>query len=228
MIFIAKGFVEHNNEKHGDLPLLLICDNLKPHLNPKVKWILSEAKIFLFCIPPKALLKLCKPNDAAYLGRLLCSRVRQFLDQGLMEEDNLALWEGQISAAQRRVLMTYLVTEAMDEYCCVKNDSMRVGCFVRTGCLMERTKTNSSDDIITSQGLSSKVVVPDSTDDTSCHQPFEDEGPATRLSSGILHNLRSAIACSRSLGRLSLVHGKVNHTNSTKIQLRDDAKLSNE
>jgi hypothetical protein len=42
--------------------------------------------------------------------------------------------------------MTILVAEAIDK--CVKNDDMRVGCFVRIGCLIEMTKTCTSDDVI--------------------------------------------------------------------------------
>jgi hypothetical protein len=36
MIRIAEEFaVHHKKEKDGDSPVLLICDNFKPHLNPE-------------------------------------------------------------------------------------------------------------------------------------------------------------------------------------------------
>jgi hypothetical protein len=61
----------------------------------------------------------------------LCLAVGLLLEQQLMQEENLALWEGKMSAEQHHMLMTNLVAEAMDE--CVKNDHavlMRVGCFL--------------------------------------------------------------------------------------------------
>jgi hypothetical protein len=123
MIFFAKGFVEHKKKKHGDLRVLLICDNLKPHLNPEVKRIMSEATVFLFCLPPN-ITEALQPIDAAF-GRSLDLAVGKLLDQWLMQEENLALWKGKMSAAQRRVLMSNLLAEAMGK--CVKNDSMGLG-----------------------------------------------------------------------------------------------------
>jgi hypothetical protein len=32
MSFIAKGFVEHKHENHGDLPVLLVCDKTSNHI----------------------------------------------------------------------------------------------------------------------------------------------------------------------------------------------------
>ena len=55
--------------------------------------------------------------------------------------------------------MTHLVAEAND--LALMDDRMRVGCFKRTGLLMEYAKSKFDDDI-KPQGVVSKIVVPDS------------------------------------------------------------------
>ena len=44
-------------------------------------------------------------------------------------------------------------------------DEMRVGCFERTGCLIQMKKTAEADEKIRPQGVKSKVVVPDTIDE---------------------------------------------------------------
>ena len=55
--------------------------------------------------------------------------------------------------------MTHLVAEAND--LALFDDVMRIGCFRRTGLLMDYTKSSSDDDI-KPQGIVSKIVVPES------------------------------------------------------------------
>ena len=43
----------------------------------------------------------------------------------------------------------------------MKNDEMRVNCFVRTGSLLQYTKSEA-DDLIKPQGVRTKIVIPDS------------------------------------------------------------------
>ena len=78
--------------------------------------------------------------------------------------------------------MTKLVTEANG--LALFDDSMRIGCFRRTGLLMDCTKSNSDDDI-KPKGIFSKIVVPDSyeteTSDTNVEfaNPKETFSPET-------------------------------------------------
>ena len=58
--------------------------------------------------------------------------IGRLLDKWLLDEDNLALWEdeGGMVPGDRRVLMSKLVAKANEEV--LRNDKMRIGCFVRT------------------------------------------------------------------------------------------------
>eukprot|EP00557_Chaetoceros_sp_GSL56_P004565 CAMPEP_0176502490 /NCGR_PEP_ID=MMETSP0200_2-20121128/14783_1 /TAXON_ID=947934 /ORGANISM="Chaetoceros sp., Strain GSL56" /LENGTH=154 /DNA_ID=CAMNT_0017901569 /DNA_START=512 /DNA_END=974 /DNA_ORIENTATION=- len=104
---IARQFVEHKKDIHGDDWVLLFCDNLKA----------TDA---------------LQPIDAAY-GRSLRCAIGRLLDQWLlMDDENMEAWETSMSPAQtRRVLMSKLVADATEEL--LSNDEMRVGCFERTG-----------------------------------------------------------------------------------------------
>ena len=62
-----------------------------------------------------------------------------------MEEDNLLKWEGKMTAGERRVLINNLVAEATEK--AMKNDDMRINCFVRTGFLLRYTKSKADDSI---------------------------------------------------------------------------------
>jgi hypothetical protein len=169
--------MKRGGDTHGDLPVLLICDNLKAHLNPRVKEIFGNANIFLFCLPPNITESL-QPIDAAY-GRSLRLAIGRLLDQWLMIDDNLQSWEGKMKASERRVLMTNLVAAATEE--CLKNDDMRVGCFQRTGCLMELHKA-ASDDLIKPQGVKSKIVIPDQPTNIETTTPVPNESEGTHES----------------------------------------------
>ena len=76
-----------------------------------------------------------------------------------MIDENLEKWESTLTAGEMRILMTNLVAEANDLD--FFDDRMHTCCFRRTGSFMDCTKYNSDDDI-KSQGIVSKIVVPDS------------------------------------------------------------------
>ena len=76
-----------------------------------------------------------------------------------MTDENLEKWESKLTASERRVLMTHLVAEAND--LALMDDRMRVGFFKRTGLLIDYSKSEFDDDVKT-QGVASKIVVPDS------------------------------------------------------------------
>ena len=76
-----------------------------------------------------------------------------------MTNDNLKKWELKLIASERRVLAAHLVAEAND--LALMDDHMRVGCFKRTGLLIEYTKSKFDDDIKL-QGVVSKIVVSNS------------------------------------------------------------------
>jgi hypothetical protein len=99
MIRLAEEFSAHKKEKHGDSPVLLICDDLKPHLSPEVKKIVSPAQVFLFCLPPNITESL-QPLDTVF-GRCLCLAVGRLLDEWLMAAENHEKWEGKMTAGER-------------------------------------------------------------------------------------------------------------------------------
>ena len=91
----------------------------------------------------------------------------------------MAKWEGKMTASERRVLINNIVAEANDVT--MMNDGARVGCFLRTGCLLEFTKS-SNDDKIKPQGVTSKIVIPETniyaaTDSSDVFSPTEGQSP---------------------------------------------------
>lgn len=48
---IAKAFVRKKKMRHGDLWVLLFCDNLKAHLGDEVKQIFGEGRVLLCYFP---------------------------------------------------------------------------------------------------------------------------------------------------------------------------------
>ena len=73
--------------------------------------------------------------------------------------ENLKKWESKLIASERRFLITYLVAEVNN--LALFDDVTRIGCFRRTGLLVDYTKSSSNDDI-KPQGIVSKIVVPES------------------------------------------------------------------
>ena len=97
--------------------------------------------------------------DAGY-GRSIRCAIGRLLDVWLMADDNLEKWEkGKLTVSDRRMLMSNLVTKVND--IALKNDNMRVGCFICTGGLIEFTKSDA-DKLIKPQGIIDKIVIPDS------------------------------------------------------------------
>jgi hypothetical protein len=152
---IARQFVEHKKDIHGDDWVLLFCDNLKAHVAESVKEIFGDGKVFLCYLPPN-LTDALQPIDAAY-GRSLRCAIGRLLDQWLMDDENMEAWETSMSPAQRRVLMSKLVADATEEV--LSNDDMRVGCFERTGMNMTKAPSIDDDSKIRPQGFTKNVEI---------------------------------------------------------------------
>jgi hypothetical protein len=70
-----------------------------------------------------------------------------------MDTDNLQKWEGNMSAPERRILISNLISKALSEIMEEDNDKMCVGCFERTGCLITMLVNNEYDSKIKPQGM---------------------------------------------------------------------------
>jgi len=130
---LAADFVQHKRKKHGDLWVVMSLDNLSAHVADDVKKTFADGHVFLLFFPPQTTESL-QPIDAGY-GRSIRCHIGNLLDKWLMTDENLEKWESKLTASERRVLMTHLVAEAND--LALMDDRMRVGCFKRTGLLME-------------------------------------------------------------------------------------------
>ena len=136
--------------------VLLFCDNLDAHVASETREIFAAGNVFLFCLPPTVTESL-QTIDAGYGHSMMCA-VGRHLDNRLIDEDNMSMWEDEkgMDARARRVLVSKLVAQANEDV--LKDDKMRIGCFIRTGMLM--TLDGSDDDKIRPQGLTCPVVVP--------------------------------------------------------------------
>ena len=135
---------------HGDLPVLLICDNLDAHCCEDVLKIFSSANVFVFFVV-KGCTDSLQPIDAG-IGRCMRVYVGHALDDWLSVDDNLDLWEKGMVARDRRVLMTHLLDESMRQILSASRERMRIGCFERTGCLL-RLLPHDDDSLVRPQGL---------------------------------------------------------------------------
>ena len=174
MVDMAKAFVQHVRNKHDGLWVLLYCDNLSAHVSEIVKATFAAGKVFLCYFPPNCT-ESVQPIDAAY-GRSMRCQIGNILDKWLMQESNLAQWEGKMSASERRVLLSNLVGEANEKV--LNNDDMRVNCFVRTGCLLQY-EPSDSDNLIKPQGVRSKIIIPPTYAETNIGAAIEYLEPAT-------------------------------------------------
>ena len=112
MLEIARRFVEHKIEVHGeDVWVILFCDNLKAHIHPAVKEIFGNAKVFLCFLPPN-MTNFIQPIDAG-LGRTVRIYITHILDEWLMGDENMESWESKMTASERRILLSHFVAEAM-------------------------------------------------------------------------------------------------------------------
>ena len=92
-----------------------------------------------------------------------------------------------MTASEFGVLINNIVAKSND--ITMMNDDARVGYFLRTGCLLEFTKS-SNDDKIKPQGVVSKIVIPDTTIYTATHSadifsPTEGDSPDEILNGNI-------------------------------------------
>ena len=135
MMKIATKFVDRKNEKHGeDVWVLLFCDNLGAHVHDDVRRIFGDNKVFLCYFPP-GMTNFIQPIDAG-LGRSVRISVGNFLDEWLMIGENMERWESKWTAAERRIMISKWVGNAMQFVMQADNDSARIGAFERTGCLL--------------------------------------------------------------------------------------------
>lgn len=152
---LATHFVNHIKDRHNGLGVLLYCDNLAAHVADEVKEIFHQGNVFLCYFPP-CTTESTQAIDAG-IGRSIRCAIGNLLDQWLLIEENMEKWEGRMTASERRVLMSHIVAAATETV--LKDDESRVGCFVRTGCLLEFTRSDN-DDLIKPQGVVSKIVIP--------------------------------------------------------------------
>lgn len=94
----------------------------------------GDAKVFLCFFPPN-MTDIIQSIDAG-LGRSLRCAIGRLLDEWLMDGRNLEKWEANMTAMERRILITNQVGDAMTYVMSEEQDHMRVGCFERTGCLI--------------------------------------------------------------------------------------------
>ena len=114
--------------------MILFCDNLKAHVNYQVGNIFGEEKLLLFYLS-KNMIELVQPTNSGY-GWLLRCNIGKVLDIWLVSEENLSKWEGNMIAAECRILVTKLISDTQEEILNEKNYSQQQGCFLRTGCLI--------------------------------------------------------------------------------------------
>ena len=149
---IAEKFVRRKIKKHGaNTWVLLFCDNLSAHLDDNVKEIFGKGKVFLCYLPPN-MTNFIQPIDAG-LGRCVRIAVGNFLDEWLMDDNNMEKWESMMTAPERRILTSELVAKAMDYVMSVEMENMRVSAFKRTGCLITMTPTDACEKEIKLQGI---------------------------------------------------------------------------
>ena len=96
--------------------------------------------------------EIVQPIDTGYRRSLRC-KIRNLLDEWLMDPKNLLRWETKITVSERRVLVFYLIGEANENILKEDNDEIRVGCFRRTGYLITAKVDEELDRVIKSQGV---------------------------------------------------------------------------
>ena len=103
--------------------------------------------------------EIVQPIDAGF-GRSLRCKIGNLLDEGLMDPGNLLKWETKMTAAERRVLVLYLIGEANEKILQEDYDELRIGCFRRTGFLITATVDERYDCMIKPQGITTDFNVP--------------------------------------------------------------------
>ena len=112
----------------------MFYDNLSAHLDPEVKQIFGSNKVFLCYLSPK-MTNFIQVIDAG-LGRSVQLDVGRFLGEWIMGSDNMTVWEGEMTACERRILITIFVSKDPAYVMGSAMESMRVGCFELIGCII--------------------------------------------------------------------------------------------
>ena len=99
----------------------MFCDNLGAHVHDDVKTIFGDNKVFLCYFPP-GMTNFIQPIDAG-LGRSVRISVGNFLDEWLMIEENMERWESKWTAAERRIMISKWVGNAMQFMMQADNDA---------------------------------------------------------------------------------------------------------
>ena len=71
---------------------------------------------------------LVQPIYSGYGWSLRC-KIGYGLNICLMIEENLSKWEGKMTSAERRIMVTKLISYAQEEIFQEENHAQRVGCF---------------------------------------------------------------------------------------------------
>jgi hypothetical protein len=101
-----------------------------------------------------------QPIDAG-IGRSVRTAIGHQLDDWLMHEEHMEIWEGKMSAGERRILMTEFVSSAMNKVMGTDYEESRISAFERTGCLLTWLVNEEHDNRIRPQGMQvGKFLVP--------------------------------------------------------------------
>ena len=123
-----------------------------------MKKIFGNGKVLLVYFPP-AMTEVIQPIDAGY-GRSTRCCIGNELDRWFMDASNLEKWEANMTASERRILVSYLVGQANSKMMSDEMDDLRIGCFERTGCLITRDVDVECDKKIKPQGITVPFKVP--------------------------------------------------------------------
>ena len=104
IIYIFSEVFAHNNEVHGEgVLVIMFCNNLSARLDTEVKTIFGINKIFL-CYIPLNMENFIHVIDAG-LQRSVKLAVGGFLDEWLVDSDDMKVWEGGMTAGEKRILI---------------------------------------------------------------------------------------------------------------------------
>ena len=131
--------------------MLLFCNNLGAHVRDDIRKSFGDNKVF-FCYFPPGMTNFIQSIDAG-LGRSVRIYVGNFMDKWLMIEENMERWESKWTAAERRIMISKWVGNAMQFVMQPNNDSACIGAFERTGCLLTWIPNDTHDLKIRPQGM---------------------------------------------------------------------------
>jgi len=123
-----------------------------------VKKMFGDGKVLLVFFPT-AMTEVIQPIDAGY-GRSTRCCIGNEMDRWLMDTSNLEKREANMTASERRILVSYLVGQANSKMMSDEMDDLRIGCFERTGCLITRDIDVKLDKKIKPQGVTVSLKAP--------------------------------------------------------------------